>query len=226
MTEHALIVGAGSGLSAAFARRLAADQVAVSLAARDPAKLAGLAGEIGAATLACDVADRGSIEALFAALDEEGRTPDIVHFNPSARTRGPVADLSPEAVEHALRVTALGGFHVAQLAVPRLLAKGGGTLLFTGASASVKGYARSAAFAMGKFALRGLAQSLARELHPQNIHVAHVVIDGAIGVAGATDPDDAMLAPDDIAATMHHLVRQHRSAWAWEIELRPWVETF
>ncbi len=226
MTEHALIVGAGRGLSASFARRLRADGVAVSLAARDPGKLQELAAELDAYTHACDVADRASVDALFAALDAAGRTPDIVLFNPSARVRGPFVELDPAAVEQAVKVTAIGGFHVAQATVQRLLAKGGGTLLFTGASASVKGYAQSASFAMGKFALRGLAQSLARELQPQNIHVAHLVIDGGIGPAGATGPEDTRLDPDAIAQTMHHLVRQHRSAWTFEVELRPWVERF
>jgi NAD(P)-dependent dehydrogenase (short-subunit alcohol dehydrogenase family) len=226
MAEHALIVGAGAGLSAALARRLAGDGCALSLAARDTAKLAPLAEALGATTHACDVGELQSVVGLFAALDAAGRTPDIVLFNPTARVRGRFVDLDPAAVERAVRITAMGGFFVAQAAVPRLLAKGGGTLLFTGASASVKGYPQSAAFAMGKFALRGLAQSLARELQPQNIHVAHVVIDGGIGPAGGTGPDDASLDPDAIAETMHHLIRQHRSAWTFEIELRPWVERF
>jgi len=226
MTEHALIVGAGPGLSAAFARRLAADGAAVSLASRRPERLAELAAAIGAGTFACDVAERRSVSRLFAELDAAGRSPDIVLFNPSARVRGPFVELDRKAVQEAVHSVAMGGFFVAQEAVRRLLAKGGGTLLFTGASASVKGYAQSASFAMGKFALRGLAQSLARELQPQNIHVCHIVIDGGIGEAGATGPDDRQLDPDAIAQTMHHLVRQHRSAWSWEIELRPWVETF
>jgi NAD(P)-dependent dehydrogenase (short-subunit alcohol dehydrogenase family) len=226
MTEHALIVGAGPGLSAALARRLAADGCAVALAARDPARLEPLALALDASAHRCDVGERAAVAALFAELDRQGRTPDIVLFNPSARVRGAFVDLDPDAVDRAVRVTALGGFFVAHQAVPRLLAKGGGTLLFTGASASVKGYAQSAAFAMGKFALRGLAQSLARELQPQNIHVAHVVVDGGIGSPGATGPEDAQLDPDAIAVAMHHLIRQHRSAWAWEIELRPWVERF
>lgn len=226
MTEQALIVGAGAGLSAAFARRLAADGVGLALAARDTTKLAALAEETGASVHACDVADQAAVARLFTELDGADRTPDIVHFNPSARVRGAFVELDPAAVEQAVRVTAMGGFFVAQEAVRRMLAKGGGTLLFTGASASVKGYARSASFAMGKFALRGLAQSLARELQPENIHVCHIVIDGAIGGAAATGPEDAHLAPAAIAETMHHLVRQHRSAWSWEVELRPWVERF
>lgn len=226
MREHALILGAGPGLSAAFARRLAEDEVAVSLAAREPVRLERLAQELDAWSHPCDVADGASVARLFAALDAAGRTPDIVLFNPSARVRGAFVDLDPEAVERAVKITAIGGFLVGQEAARRMLAKGSGTLIFTGASASVKGYPQSAPFAMGKFALRGLAQSLARELHPQNIHVVHVVIDGAIGEAGGTGPDDAMLDPDAIALTMLQLVRQHRSAWTHEIEVRPWVERF
>jgi NAD(P)-dependent dehydrogenase (short-subunit alcohol dehydrogenase family) len=225
MSEHALIVGAGHGLSAAFARRLALDGVAVSLAARDTAKLDGLARELDARTFACDAGDAASVAGLFAELDAAGRTPTIVHYNPSARTRAPFVELVPEDVERALRITAFGAFLVAHQAVPRMLRQGGGTLLFTGASASVKGYPRSAPFAMGKFALRGLAQSLARELQPSNIHVVHIVVDGGIAPQGGA-PGEDQLDPSAIAETMHHLVRQPRSAWSWEIELRPWVERF
>jgi NADP-dependent 3-hydroxy acid dehydrogenase YdfG len=108
-----------------------------------------------------------------------------------------------------------------------MLRAGRGTILLTGASAGVKGYPRSAPFAMGKFALRGLAQSMARELHPQGVHVAHIVVDG--GIRSARRPEtgqDTLLDPDSIAETCLHLIRQHRSAWSWEIEVRPWVETF
>ncbi len=225
MDEHALIVGAGHGLSAAFARRLALDGVAVSLAARDTAKLDGLARELDARTFACDVGDEASVAGLFAELDAAGRTPTIVHYNPSARTRAPFVELVPADVERALRITAFGAFLVAHHAVPRMLRLGGGTLLLTGASASVKGYPHSAPFAMGKFALRGLAQSLARELQPSNIHVVHIVVDGSISPQGGVEAEDR-LDPSAIAETMHHLVRQPRSAWSWEIELRPWVERF
>jgi len=137
--------------------------------------------------------------------------------------------LNPTEVERAIAVSAFGGFLVAQQAARRMLAKGRGAILFTGASASVKGYAQSAPFAMGKFALRGLAQSMARELAPQGIHVAHFVIDGAIrnpGRSEAPDKPDSMLDPDAIAETYLHILRQPRSAWTWEVELRPWVEKF
>jgi NAD(P)-dependent dehydrogenase (short-subunit alcohol dehydrogenase family) len=152
-----------------------------------------------------------------------------VHYNPSYRTQGALVDLDPAEVRQALMVSVFGGFLVAQQAARRMLRQGGGAILFTGASASVKGYARSAPFAMGKFALRGLAQSMARELAPQNIHVAHFVIDGAVRSARRQQPadrQDSMLDPDAIAQTYLAVLKQPRSAWTWEVELRPWVETF
>lgn len=228
--ERAVIVGAGSGLSAALARRCAKDAMAVVLAARDVGKLAALARETGAQTVACDATQAEDVERLFAAIDAGGSRLDLVVYNASGRARGPIIELDPAAVEAAIRVTAFGGFLVARQAAIRMARQGHGTILFTGASASVKGYPRSSSFAMGKFALRGLAQSLARELQPHNIHVGHIVIDGGIRRAG--DPranergPDGLLEPDAIADTYLHLHRQHRSAWAWEIELRPWVENF
>jgi NAD(P)-dependent dehydrogenase (short-subunit alcohol dehydrogenase family) len=152
-----------------------------------------------------------------------------VIYNASFRARGPFIDLDPAEVERSIAVSAFGGFLVAQQAARRMLPKRHGTILFTGASASVKGYAQSAPFAMGKFALRGLAQSMARELAPQGIHVAHVVIDGGIKSARRSEPaaaPDSLLDPDAIAATYLQLIRQPRSAWTWEIELRPWIERF
>jgi NAD(P)-dependent dehydrogenase (short-subunit alcohol dehydrogenase family) len=227
--ERALIVGAGVGLSAALARRAARDGMDVVLAARDIGKLAALAAETGATTVACDASRADEVDRLFAAVDAGGERLDLVVYNASGRARGPVVELDPAAVEQAIRVTAFGGFLVAR-AAQRMVKQGHGTILFTGASASVKGYARSSSFAMGKFALRGLAQSLARELQPQNIHVGHIVIDGGIGRAGdprgANRGPDALLDPEAIAESYFHLHRQQRSAWAWEIELRPWVETF
>ena len=224
----ALIVGAGSGLSASLARAFTREGMRVALAARDTGKLQDLARETGARAYACDAAQRGAVEALFAALEDAG-APDVVVYNASRRARGPVAELDPAEVEQAIAVTAFGGFLVAQAAVRRMLKRGRGAILFTGASASVKGYAQSAPFAMGKFALRGLAQSMARELAPRGIHVAHVVIDGGIRSARRTEPadkPDSLLDPDAIAETYVHLLRQPRSAWTWEIELRPWVENF
>jgi NAD(P)-dependent dehydrogenase (short-subunit alcohol dehydrogenase family) len=228
--ERAVIVGAGSGLSAAVARRCAKDGMAVVLAARDTGKLAALARATGAQTVACDATRSEDVERLFAAIDAGGSRLDLVIYNASGRARGPIVELDPAAVDAAIRVTAFGGFLVARQAAIRMMRQGHGTILFTGASASVKGYPRSSSFAMGKFALRGLAQSLARELQPQNIHIGHIVIDGGIRRAG--DPranergPDGLLEPDAIADTYLHLHRQPRSAWAWEIELRPWVENF
>jgi NAD(P)-dependent dehydrogenase (short-subunit alcohol dehydrogenase family) len=226
---NALIVGAGSGLSASLARLFAGEGMRVALAARDTGKLAALCEETGASALACDAGDVGQVEKLFSSLDEQLGPPDVVVYNASGRLRAPLADLVQEQVETALRVSAFGAFLVAQQAVRRMLPKGRGAVLFTGASASIKGYAQSAPFAMGKFAMRGLAQSMARELAPKGIHVAHFVIDGAIRNPGRTEPSDnpdSMLDPDAIAQNYLHVLRQPRSAWTWEIELRPWVEKF
>jgi NAD(P)-dependent dehydrogenase (short-subunit alcohol dehydrogenase family) len=225
----ALIVGAGAGLSAALARALANDGIKVALAARSTGDLDALVKETGARAFTCDASKRGEVEKLFADLDASLGAPDIVIYNASFRTRGPFVELDPLDVEKALAVTAYGGFLVAQQAARRMLPKKHGAILLTGASAGVKGYPQSAPFAMGKFALRGLAQSMARELSPQGIHVAHVVIDGGIKSARraeAADNPDSLLDPDAIAESYMHLIHQPRSAWAWEIELRPWVEKF
>jgi NAD(P)-dependent dehydrogenase (short-subunit alcohol dehydrogenase family) len=227
--KTALIVGAGSGLSASLARQLAQSGLKVALAARSTDKLKALAQETGAKTFAADSSKRANVVALFAAVGEQVGVPDVVVYNPSYRTRGPLVELDPDEVAKALAVTAFGGFLVGQEAAKRMLPNKHGAILFTGASASVKGYAQSAPFAMGKFALRGLAQSMARELGPQGIHVAHFVIDGGIRSAGRGDPadkPDSMLDPDAIAASYLHVLQQPRSAWTWEIELRPWVEKF
>ncbi len=229
MAKNALIVGAGSGLSAAFARALARDGLRVALAARQADKLAALAGEIGAETFACDAADPESVAGLFAEVDGRLGALDLVLYNASARARGPLVELDPAEVERALLISAYGGFLVGQQAARRMLDQGGGAIFFTGASASVKGYPRSASFAMGKFALRGLAQSMARELAPKNIHVAHFVIDGGIRSDARQEPPDrpdSFLDPDAIAETYLSIYKQDRSAWTWEVELRPWVETF
>jgi NAD(P)-dependent dehydrogenase (short-subunit alcohol dehydrogenase family) len=227
--EVALIVGAGSGLSASLARLFSREGMRVAIAARNTANLAALSGETGAYSFACDAVDPDQVARLFDDVEDRLGMPDVVVYNASGRLRGSLIELVPAEVEHALRVSAFGGFLVAQQAVRRMLPKGSGAILFTGASASVKGYAQSAPFAMGKFALRGLAQSMARELAPQGIHVAHFVIDGGIRNPGRTEaPDkpDSMLNPDAIAETYLHVLRQPRSAWTWEIELRPWVERF
>jgi NAD(P)-dependent dehydrogenase (short-subunit alcohol dehydrogenase family) len=225
----ALIVGAGPGISAALTRRLTALGVKVGLAARDTAKLAALARETGAATFAADAAKADSVAALFNSAEAAIGEPDVVVYNASARVPGPLAELDPVAVEKALAITAFGGFLVAQQAAKRMVPRERGAILFTGASASVKGFPQSAAFAMGKFALRGLAQSAARELGPKGVHVAHFVIDGGIRAARRPEPadrPDSMLDADAIAQTYVDVLRQPRSAWSLEVELRPWVERF
>ncbi|MBO0736815.1 MAG: SDR family NAD(P)-dependent oxidoreductase [Alphaproteobacteria bacterium] len=227
--ETALIVGAGTGLSASLARLLAGEGLRVALAARNAEKLAPLCAETGARAFACEATDPGQVANMFAAVEAATGAPDVVVYNASARARGPLVELVPVEVERAIMVSAYGGFLVAREAVARMLPKRHGAVLFTGASASVKGYPLSAPFAMGKFALRGLAQSMARELAPQGIHVAHFVIDGAIRNPGRVEPadrPDSMLDPDAIAASYLHVLHQPRSAWAWEVELRPWVERF
>lgn len=229
--KSALIVGAGTGLSASLARLLHRDAaMRIGLAARSVGKLDALVADTSAVAVACDATKPAQVDALFDTMEREfGGPPDVVIYNASARARGPFVDLDSELVAQAIAVSAFGGFLVAQRAARRMCAQKRGAILFTGASASVKGYAQSAPFAMGKFALRGLAQSLARELSPQGIHVAHFVIDGAIRNRGRTEPPDApdsMLDPDAIARAYLDVLRQDRSAWTWEIELRPWVERF
>jgi NAD(P)-dependent dehydrogenase (short-subunit alcohol dehydrogenase family) len=225
----ALVIGAGSGISAAVARGLSALGVKVGLAARNVDKLAGLAKETGARTFAVDAGDAASMEALFDHATAALGDLEVVLYNASARAQGPLADLDPAAVAESFRVTAFGGFLAARQAARRMVPRGRGALLFTGASASVKGYPRSAPFAMGKFALRGLAQSAARELGPKGIHVAHVVIDGAVRsekIREAADRPDSTLDPEAIARTYLDVLAQPRSAWSFEVEMRPWVETF
>ncbi len=225
----ALIVGAGPGISASVARALSKAGLKVALAARDTDKLGELAAGIGARSFAVDVADPSAVERLFRQVDETLGPPDLVVFNAGARVRGPIVELDPEAVRRVLEVSALGGFCVVQQAAARMAPKGRGAILLTGATASVKGFPLSSSFAMGKFALRGLAQSAARELGPQGIHVAHFVIDGGVRSAVRGDPDDrpdSTLDPDAIAQTYLAVLSQPRNAWTWEIELRPWVEAF
>jgi NAD(P)-dependent dehydrogenase (short-subunit alcohol dehydrogenase family) len=229
--EIAVIVGAGSGLSASLARACAAAGMKVALVARRTDKLQALAAETKARLHACDAAQPDQVQALFDGVARDWGVPDLVVFNAGYRTRGPFLELDAGEVEKTLIISAYGGFLVAQAAAKRMVPKGKGTIFFTGASASVKGYAQSAPFAMAKFALRGLAQSMARELQPKGIHVAHFVIDGGIASSrGALSPEektsDKWLDPDAIAETYLAVHRQHRSAWSLEMEVRPWLETF
>ena len=225
--KRALIVGAGSGLSAALARLFSREGMQVALAARNPDKLQALCTETGARAFACDAAKPADVKRLFSEVEGAIGAPDVAVYNASGRVRGALVEIDPDEVQRAIATSAFGGFLVAQEAVRRMLPKNHGAVLFTGASASIKGYAQSASFAMGKFALRGLAQSMARELSPQGIHVAHFVIDGGIAQPGRTPSGpDALLDPDAIAMNYLHVLRQPRSAWTWEMELRPWTEKF
>jgi len=227
--KTALIAGAGAGISASVARALAAAGVRVALAARNTEKLQGLADETGAAVFAANATDPEAVAALFAAVEGQLGAPDILLYNASARAPGAIAELDVAAVRSVLEVSAFGAFLCVQQAARRMLPHGHGAILLTGATASVKGFARSAAFAMGKFALRGLAQSAAREFGPRGIHVAHFNIDGAVRSATRPDPaerPDSTLDPESIAQVYMDVLRQKRNAWSLEVELRPWVETF
>ena len=219
----ALIIGAGPGISGAFAARLVAAGYAVALASRDLGRLAPLAASLGASAHAVDSGSPDSLRALFTAVETSLGAPAVVLFNPSARLRGELADLDIAAASVALQSTALGALVTAQEAARRMLPRGSGAIFFTGATASIKGYARSTVFAMGKFAVRGLAQSLSRELGPAGIHVAHFVIDGA--VAKPDDPTNPFTA-DAIANSYMAVLAQPRGAWTTEIELRSYREPF
>jgi len=229
--EIALIVGSGPGLSASLARLFKREGMKVALAARNVKKLDGLVKEIDGRAYACDASSPTDVKKLFQSVSQDFGDPNLVVYNASGRVRGPVTELDPEDVRQTILITCYGGFLIGQEAAKRMVTAGNGTILFTGASASVKGYANSPAFAMGKMGLTGLVQSLARELQPRNIHVAQVVIDG--GINNPERPErltargpDGCLDPDAIAQTYLHLHRQHRSSWASHIELRPWSEKF
>ena len=230
MTETALIVGAGLGLSSSLTYLLLKNKFKVAIAARNVVKLATLAETSNVDVFACDASNINQVQTLFKKLDKTLGTPDLVIYNPSARVRGGIVEVDPEDTQKAINITCFGAFLVAQEAAKRMVKRGSGSIFFTGASASVKGYANSSVFAMGKFGLRGLAQALARELHPQNIHIGHFIIDGGIKAdhrPERNDPgDDSMLDPEAIANTYLQFHRQNRSSWSWEIELRPWLETF
>ncbi len=230
MTETALIVGAGPGLSSSLTYLFLKNKFKIAIAARNVVKLATLAETSNVDVFACDASDINQVQNLFKKLDKTLGTPDLVIYNPSARVRGGIVELDPEDTQKAINITCFGAFLVAQEAAKRMVKRGSGSIFFTGASASVKGYANSSVFAMGKFGLRGLAQALARELHPQNIHIGHFIIDGGIKADHRPERNDlgndSMLDPEAIANTYLQFHRQNRSSWSWEIELRPWLETF
>jgi NAD(P)-dependent dehydrogenase (short-subunit alcohol dehydrogenase family) len=224
-SQHAIVIGVGPGLGAALVERCAREGLNVSAGARDRDRLRKLLDERGlkkVAALRCDVSDEASVGDLFGDAIAAHGAPDLVVFNASGYARGSILELSPGQVEAAWRVGCLGGFHVGQAAAKAMVPAGRGTILFTGATASLRGSANFAPFAMSKFGLRALAQSMARELGPKGIHVAHIVIDGQIGESD----NDARLRPSDIADAYWSLYRQPRSAWTQEADLRTWVEKF
>ncbi len=234
--EVALVAGAGPGLGAALARCFARAGMKVATAGRDAARLAPLAGELrdlgGAGrAYACDVADEDAVRSLFDALKADFGVPDLVVFNAGAMLRKRVLETEAQEFERCWRIGCLGGFLVGREAARLMVEKGGGTILFTGATASVRGGAGFVNLAVGKFGLRALAQSMARELGPEGVHVAHIIIDGQIlseryARLAAERPPDGLLSPDAIAENYYRLHRQHRSAWTQELDLRPWVESF
>lgn len=224
-TEHAIIIGVGPGLGAALVERCAREGLAVTAGARNVDKLRALLDQRGlkdVAAIACDVTDAASVGDLFAAAIAERGAPALVVFNASGYARGGILELTASQVEAAWQVGCLGGFHVGQAAAKAMMPLGRGTILFTGATASLRGGANFAPFAIAKFGLRALSQSMARELGPKGIHVAHVLIDGQIGQAEG----DAKLQPAAIADAYWSLHRQARSAWTQELDLRPWAEKF
>ncbi|GAB5482979.1 MAG: SDR family oxidoreductase [Parasphingorhabdus sp.] len=229
MRQATLIIGAGSGLSAALARRFSRSGNKVVLAARDTTDLSNLAEEIDALTIRCDATKQQDVANLFEQIDKADLSLSEMIYNAGAYISGPVTELDPEEIQQSVDVNAIGAFLAARQSARRMQKTGAGTMLFTGASAAIKGYANSSAFAMGKFALRGLCQSLARELAPQNIHVVHFVIDGLIHQPDRGEPyDDSIICldPHAIAESYFQIAAQDRSAWTWEIELRPWLENF
>ena len=225
MTQKAvLIVGAGSGLSASLARAFSSKGMKVVLAARNIDKLASLKKEIDALVFKCDSTENKSVQNLFLQTDSIIGTPEIVIYNPSLRIVKPFIEYEPDEMLQSIKVNSYGAFLVAHESVKRMLKLGKGNIFFTGSSASVKGFAKSASFAMGKFGLRGLAQSLARELHPQNIHIGHFVIDGGIGKEQVGNYQ--MIHPDEIAKQYLNFYLQDKKAWSWEIEIRTNTEKF
>lgn len=240
-TQVALIVGAGPGLGCALARRFGRAEMNVAMAARNARRLDTLAVECSGIghhgrAYECDATDERSVQNLFRRVREEQGVPDVVIYNAGAFVERSILDTTAEEFEACWRVGCLGGFLVGRMAARVMVERseqGGpaGTILFTGATASLRGSARFHNLAVGKFGLRALAQSMARELHPRGIHVAHVVIDGRIRLPSVVEEigglvDDGLLDPAAIAEAYFQLWQQPRSAWTHELDLRPWIERF
>jgi NAD(P)-dependent dehydrogenase (short-subunit alcohol dehydrogenase family) len=230
--ESVLVAGVGPGLGIALATRFAGEGYSVAMLARSRDRLAALAAQAPErlVPMPCDVTDPAQVNAAFEETERQLGPLACAIFNAGAYRRGSILDIAPDDFEHCWRVGAFAGFLVGQAAAKRMVARGSGTILFTGETASLRGGANFVNLASPKFALRAVAQSMARELGPRGIHVAHIIIDGQIGGAAGGDDDtrapDSKLAPDAIAETYLNLHRQHRSAWSQEIDLRPSVERF
>ena len=230
MSDVILIVGAGPGLGASIGRCFAAEGFKVAVASRTQAKIDGVAASIdGARAYICDATNEASVHALYDQVTADLGTPNVAVFNASGRVRKSVLDIEADEFINAWMAACHGGFLVGREAARRMVPKSAGTILFTGATASVKSNAMSAGFAVGKFGLRALAFSMARELGPKGVHVGHVIVDG--GIRADHRPDDLDVAdkwmnPDDIAESYWHLHAQRRSSWTVEVDVRPWVETF
>jgi len=234
-TKVAVVVGVGPGLGAALARRFAAEY-AVALLARTPELLASVAAEIEAhggraLQVPTNVAAGAEIEAAFAAIRRELGEPEVLLYNAAMRPFGRLMETKPSTFENTWRVTTFGAFLCSQQVVPAMLAARKGTIIFTGATAGIRPFATSAAFGPAKFAMRGLAQVMARDLGPQGIHVAYVNVDGAIDTPFirqrfADIKDEDMLKPDAIAETYWHLAHQDPSSWTQELDVRPFKEKF
>tara|TARA_B100000902_G_C27263133_1_gene891992 strand:- start:213 stop:899 length:687 start_codon:yes stop_codon:yes gene_type:complete len=228
MSKNVLIIGVGGGLSASLARIFKANGFSIGLVSRNIKKIKSLGIEVSGELFQCDASNSSEVQAVFNEVDMRLGALDLVIYNPSKRTAGSIVDLDIHDVKSAMDITCYGGFLVAQQAAKRMLKRGSGAIFFTGASASVKGFPNSSVFAMGKFGLRGLAQSLARELHPKNIHIGHFVIDGSIARFSESKEKDLQnnLDPDEIAKSYLHFFMQNKNCWSWELELRPWLEKF
>lgn len=232
--ETAVVVGAGPGLGWALAKRFAAENIQVAAVARDEARLRTMIASGPSQDIvpyAADVSKIEDVARVFDSVDRDLGGPDLVVFNAGAFERANVLDIDPADFERCWRIGCFAGLLVGQAAARRMVARGNGTILFTGATAALRGSAGFANLAVPKFGLRALAQSMARELGPQGVHVAFVVIDGQIESERYQHlikerGEDALLVPDAIAETYLQLHRQPRSVWTHEIDVRPWSEKF
>lgn len=233
-TGTAVIAGVGPGLGASLVRAFAAKGLKVAAAARRVDALAEVVDDITDTEVrayGCDVSDEADVDTLFERAEADLGPVEVAVFNAGSRVRGGMLELSSADFEQSWRIGCLGGFHVGRAAARRMLPRERGTILFTGATAALRGGAGFLTLAVPKFGLRALAQSMAREFGPQGLHIGHVIVDGMIlserhAELAKQRPDDGLLSPDAIASEYVHLHEQHRSAWTLELDLRPWAEKF